>query len=352
MKAVLKLADGTSFQGEIFGSPVKAVGEVVFNTSMGMYGEIITDPASCGQIVVMTFPLIGNYGIHSAELFSSQVHASGLVLREGAVEPNSWRMESTLEKFLEDNGIPALVEVDTRALTRHIRRNGSMPGMIAPLEEADPALLQEYQSKPVNLIEKVTTPRVYSLGEGDSPLVILDLGMGNWLPGALQREGLGVKVLPAQTSAEEIFKMNPRGLVISSGPEGDPLIEEIAKELFPVITKLPTLGIGVGMEVIALAMGAGLQKMKFGHRGTNHPVTDLVGGSNYITCQNHGYVVEEPSLKNTGLKVTERNIHDGTIESLIHEEMPIMAVQYYPSTEPLQRGEDTCYSRFKKLMKI
>lgn len=352
MKAFLMLADGTCFKGETFGSPVRAVGEVVFNTSMGMYGEIITDPTSCGQIVVMTFPLIGNYGIHSAELYSSQVHASGLVLREGAAEPSSWRMESTLEKFLEDSGTPALVEVDTRALTRHIRRNGSMPGMIASTEEADSVLLREYQSKPFDLIEKVTTPKAYSLGEEDCPLVILDLGMGNWLPGALQREGLGVRVVPARTSAEEILKMNPRGLVISSGPEGDPLIEEIARDLFPVITKLPTLGIGVGMEVIALALGAGLQKMKFGHRGTNHPVTNLADGRNFITCQNHGYVVEESSLKDTGLKVTERNIHDETIESLVHEELPIMAVQYYPSTEPLQEGEDTCYSRFKKLMKI
>ncbi len=352
MNAVLMLADGTSFQGKMFGSRVRAVGEVVFNTSMGMYGEIITDPASRGQIVVMTFPLIGNYGIHSAELFSSQVHACGLVLREGAAEPSSWRMESTLEKFLEENGLPALVEVDTRALTRHIRQKGSMPGMIAALEEADPAVLKEYQTAPVALIEKVTNSKSYTLGEEKDPIVIVDLGMGRWLPGALEKEGLGVKIFPAFTAAEEILKANPRGLVISSGPEGDPKIESIARELSPAINSLPTLGIGVGMEVIALAMGAKRKKMKFGHRGTNHPVTDLVGGRNFITCQNHGYVVEESSIEKTGLKVTEKNIHDGTIEGIAHEEMPVLGVQYYPSTEPTQEGEETCYSRFKKLLKI
>ncbi len=352
MKTVLMLADGTCFNGEAYGSPVKAVGEVVFNTSMGMYGEILTDPVSCGQIVVMTYPLIGNYGIHSSELFSSQVHASGMVLREGTAEPSSWRMESTLEKFLQDNGVPGVVELDTRALTRHLRRNGSMPGMIATPEEADPALLQNYRSEPVHFIKKVTTEKAYTLGEGECPVVVVDLGMGSWLTSALQRGGLCLQVVPAGTSAAEILAMNPKGLVLSSGPEGDPGLEEIARNLYPAITSLPTMGVGLGMEVIALALGASLEKMKFGHRGTNQPVNDLVGGRNFITCQNHGFIVDESSLKGTGLKVTERNIHDGTLEGLTHEELPVMAVQYYPSVEQFLEGEETFFTRFKKMMKI
>ncbi|UNC93360.1 glutamine-hydrolyzing carbamoyl-phosphate synthase small subunit [Candidatus Contubernalis alkaliaceticus] len=352
MKTVLMLADGTCFNGKAYGSPVKAVGEVVFNTSMGMYGEIITDPVSCGQIVVMTYPLIGNYGIHSAELYSQYVHASGMVLREGAAEPSSWRMESTLEKFLQDHGVPGVVEVDTRALTRHLRRHGSMPGLIASQDEVDPAFFKNYGFEPVRFIEKVTTEKAYNLVEGESPVVVVDLGMGSWLPTALQSLGLALRVVPAGTPAAEILAMNPRGLVISSGPEGDPELTEIARQLYPAVISLPTMGVGLGMEVIALSLGARLEKMKFGHRGTNQPVTNLAGGKNFITCQNHGFVVEESSLKGTGLKVTERNIHDGTLEGLAHEELPVIAVQYYPSVESLLEGEETLFARFKKMIKI
>ncbi len=351
MKAALVLADGTCFKGESFGVFSRKIGQVVFNTSMGGYGEIFSDPVSFGQIVVMTYPLIGNYGINKGELQSDKIYCRGLVLKEGTAQPSSWLLEDTLENFLKASGVPALTGIDTRALTRHIRKNGSMPGMITTEGEIDPNWYKNQEIYPEDVISRITTPQTYTAGEGEHHLVVVDLGLRKGLLEALIKHNCRFTVVPAQTSVEDILKYDPQGLVISSGPEVPGEIEELAGNLKPAMTQLPTMGVGLGMEVIASAFGAGLKKMKFGHRGANYPVKDLFNGEICITCQNHGFVVDEGRIEGTGLVVTEENLHDGTIEGIRHEEYPISATQYYPFPAAFLEGEESFYSRFISTLK-
>ena len=350
MKVALVLADGTCFKGESFGSFKKKTGEVVFNTTMGGYGEIITDPASSGQIVVMTYPLIGNYGVNKEGLQSERIHASGLVMKEATTQPSNWLLQDTLENFLNRNEVPAITGLDTRSLTRYIRREGSMPGIIVPEEEADPQWFENYDATCQDFTGEVTIEGVATFGEGDNHLVVVDLGLGKGLLEALINHNCRLTVVPAGTSAEEILSYDPQGLVLSSGPEGGLGLEELAWDLKTAIKRLPTMGIGVGMEVIAMAFGACLKKMKFGHRGANYPVKDLFKDKISITQQNHGYVVEEESLGKTGLIVAQENIHDGTVEGLRHKELPVLALQYYPIPVASLEGEETFYSQFNNML--
>lgn len=346
MKAALVLADGNCFRGELFGASGKRVGQVVFNTSMGGYGEIFSDPVSLGQIVVMTYPLIGNYGINRDELQSDKIYCQGLVLKEGTTQPSSWLLEDTLENFLKEAGVPAITGVDTRALTRHLRKNGSMLGMITTEGEADPNWYNGQDQHPFDITAEVTTLQPYTKGEGEHHVVVVDLGLRKSLLDALVNHNCRITVVPAQTPVEDILKYDPQGLVISSGPEILEKIKTISQNLKPAMTQIPTMGIGLGMEVIAAAFGAGLKKMKLGHRGANYPVKNLINGEIRITSQNHGLVVDKEGLKETGLIITEENLHDKTIEGIRHGQYPIFAVQYYPFSSAFLEGEESFYSRF------
>ncbi|RQD78149.1 MAG: carbamoyl phosphate synthase small subunit [Candidatus Syntrophonatronum acetioxidans] len=350
MRGALVLADGTVFEGDYFGAAEERTGEVVFNTSMGGYGEIISDPASSGKIIVMTYPLIGNYGINREELQSERVQASGLIFKEGTTQPSSWLLQDTLENLLKENGVPALTGIDSRAVTRYIREKGSMPGMITSAESVDPDWFNKGGYSPSEYIKQVSTKNPYSLGEGKYHLVVLDLGVKKDQLRALMKHNCRLTVMPAGTNWKEIMDREPDGLVLSSGPEGGQEVHELAQNLNKAINELPTMGIGLGMEVMALALGAELQKLKFGHRGSNYPVKDLERGKTVITYQNHGYVVKESSLEKTGLFVSEENIHDGTVEGLKHRELPLVAVQYYPFPEAHLEGEETFYSKFISLL--
>lgn len=350
MRGALVLADGTIFEGEYFGANEERTGEVVFNTSMGGYGEIISDPASSGKIMVMTYPLIGNYGINREELQSERIHASGLVFKEGTTQPSSWLLQDTLENLLKENEVPAVTGIDSRAVTRHIREKGSMPGMITSADSIDPHWFNKKGYSSPEFISKVSTGSTYTLGEGKHHLVVVDLGLRKEQLMVLMKHNCRLTVMPAGTKSKEIMEVEPHGLVLSSGPEGGQEIFKFAQNLKEAINKLPAMGIGLGMEIMALALGAELEKLKFGHRGSNYPVKDLEKGKTVITYQNHGYVVKESSLEKTGLEVAEKNIHDGTIEGLKHRELPLMAVQYYPFPEPHLEGEETFYSKFISLL--
>lgn len=352
MKGALVLADGTVFKGDYFGAREEGMGEVVFNTSMGGYGEIISDPASRGIIIVMTYPLIGNYGINREELQSEKVQASGLIFKEGTTQPSSWLLQDTLENLLKEQGVPALSGIDTRAVTRHIREKGVMPGVITPISGVDPEWFDKKGFIPPDYISQVSTERVYSLGEGKYHLVVVDLGVKKEQLMALMKNNCRLTVMPAHTSSQEILRQEPHGLFLSSGPEGSREVQEVAHNLKEAMVRLPTMGIGLGMEVIALAFGAAIEKYKFGHRGSNYPVKGLAEGKTVITSQNHGCGVKEASLENTGLVVTEKNIHDGEVEGLRHQELPVTGVQYYPFSEETLEGDETFYSKFISSLKI
>lgn len=337
MEGVLMLEDGTMFKGKPRGARGETAGEVVFNTSMTGYQEIITDPSYCGQIIVMTFPTIGNYGINNEDFESRRPFLRGFIAREICSHPSNWRSVMSLEEYLLEQNIVALEGVDTRALTRHIREKGAMKGIITSNGASARVLKEKLGQTPgiseVNYIPEVTTPEVYTLENEGPHLVILDLGLKQSIAHSLHQSGCRVTVVPASFTAEEITDLKPDGLVLSNGP-GDPrMAGEAVKVVQALGGKLPILGICLGHQVVALALGAQTYKLKFGHRGANHPVYDYNTDKVYITAQNHGFAVEEDSLPRD-VKVTQRNINDNTVEGLEHPSMNILSIQYHPEAFP------------------
>ncbi len=337
MEAVLMLEDGTVFKGKSRGARGETAGEVVFNTSMTGDQEIITDPSYCGQIVAMTFPTIGNYGINKEDFESRRPFLRGFIAREICSNPSNWRSVMSLEQYLLENEIVALEGIDTRALTRHLREKGSMKGIIsangAPPRKLQEILRQTPGISEVNFIPEVTTPEVYSLKNEGPHLVILDLGLKRSIGNSLHQSGCRVTVVPASFAAEDIMELNPDGLVLSNGP-GDPrMAAGPIKVIENLAGRVPILGICLGHQVVARAMGGKTYKLKFGHRGANHPVYDYNTGKVYITAQNHGFAVDEESLSGN-VKVTQRNINDQTVEGVEVEDMNILSIQYHPEAFP------------------
>ena len=335
MKGKLVLDDGSCFYGELLGD-AKATGEVVFNTGMTGYQEILTDPSYCGQIVTLTYPLIGNYGV--APLFeqSRRPFVRGFIMSELCEQPSNWQLENTLTSYLLKTGIPCLHGVDTRAITRRIRSQGTMKGVIVPAEasqaEIDGLMKEEL---PKDVVTEVTTPEVYRMPNQGAHVVVMDFGIKRNILNSMSKTGLNLTVVPAQTTLQEILALKPDAVFLSNGP-GDPkdvpyAIETI-KELIAI--KLPIFGICLGHQFLALALGADTYKLKFGHRGSNHPVKDLAKGRVYITSQNHGYAVDEKSLEGKELIVTHRAVNDGTVEGMRHTRLPIFSVQYHPEASP------------------
>lgn len=362
MKAFLILEDGTVFEGTHIGAQKEVVSEIVFNTSMAGYPEVLTDPSYAGQAVCMTYPLIGNYGVCMDDMESKRPWPDGFIVRELSRIPSNFRCDITIQQFLEDNGVPGIAGIDTRALTRILREKGTMNGMITTdetyhLDEIIPKLKAYTTGKVVeraSCAEKYTLQATGTLSENGAGLkvALLDLGAKNNIARSLAARGCEVTVYPASTTAEEILSDKPDGIMLSNGP-GDPkectaIIEEIRK-LYASDT--PIFAICLGHQLMALATGADTFKMKYGHRGGNHPVKDLSTGRVYISSQNHGYVVDMDKLDPEVAVPAFVNVNDGTNEGLSYTGKNIFTVQFHPEACPGPQDSSYLFDRFIDMMR-
>lgn len=352
MKAFLILEDGTVFTGTSIGSTRDMISEIVFNTSMTGYLEVLTDPSYAGQAVVMTYPLIGNYGI-TPDMESLKAWPDGYIVRELSRMPSNFRCEGTIQDFLKKYDIPGIAGVDTRALTKILREKGTMNGMITTNENYD---LEEVISKLKNykvegVVSKVTCAEKYVLEGKGKKVALLDLGAKKNIAKSLNDRGCEVTVYPADTTAEEIIASNPDGIMLSNGP-GDPaectsIIKEI-KKLYE--TDIPIFAICLGHQLMALATGGTTYKLKYGHRGGNHPVKDLQTGRVYISSQNHGYVVDEDKIDPNVAVPAFKNVNDGTNEGLAYVGKNIFTVQFHPEACPGPQDSGYLFDRFLEMM--
>lgn len=391
--AILALADGTVFEGCAYGAEGECVGEVVFNTGMTGYQEVVTDPSYKGQIVCMTYPLIGNYGINPEDIESRRPFVEGFIVKEGSPCPSNWRKAQTLESYLKEWGIVGIQGIDTRALTKHIRDQGAMEGVISTVDLSPQSLVEKAKSSPGligrDLVKEVACTEPYRWYQGEwrldqgyldtrSPTsndreggrVQLDL-FGQRLSGSDERFlvlaidcgikynilrqlvsiGCNVVVVPASTTAEEILAFNPDGIFLSNGP-GDPegvtyLIQTTAR----LIGRKPIFGICLGHQILGLALGGRTYKLKFGHHGTNHPVKDLQTGRIEITTQNHGFAVDIDSIPGGETELTHVNLNDGTVEGMRHTRLPLFSVQYHPEASPGPHDSRYLFHRFVAMMR-
>jgi carbamoyl-phosphate synthase small subunit len=352
MEAYLILEDGTVFTGTSIGSARDMISEIVFNTSMTGYLEVLTDPSYAGQAVVMTYPLIGNYGI-TPDMESGRSWVDGYIVRELSRVPSNFRCEGTIQDFLKEQDIPGIAGIDTRALTKILREKGTMNGMITTNrnynKEEIITRLKEYKAKDV--VVRVSCKEPYTLKGTGKRVALLDLGAKNNIAASLNRRGCEVTVYPAQTTAEEIISSEPDGIMLSNGP-GDPadctsIIEEI-KKLYH--TDIPIFAICLGHQLMALATGASTHKLKYGHRGGNHPVKDLETGRVYISSQNHGYVVDTDSVDPKVAVPAFINVNDGTNEGLSYVGKKIFTVQFHPEACPGPQDSGYLFDRFIEMM--
>lgn len=337
MKGRLILEDGSEFDGTLLNDG-KTAGEVVFNTGMTGYQEILTDPSYCSQIVTLTYPMVGNYGTAAVSMQSRKSFVGGFVIGELCEEGSSWQDEMSLADFLAKEDIPCLYGVDTRAVTRKIRSAGTMKGVIVP-EDADREEIDALLALPIkrDVVQEVTTKEIYAVeaGEPEGPHVVcMDFGVKRNILDSLHRMGCRLTVVPARTKAEEILAMDPDGIFLSNGP-GDPKdVMDVVEEIKKLLREKPVFGICLGHQLLALAFGADTYKLKFGHRGSNQPVKNLETGRVHISSQNHGYAVDEKSLENLPLEITHISVNDGTVEGMRHKSLPVFSVQYHPEASP------------------
>lgn len=349
-KGKLVLVDGSVYEGNLYGKR-NAVGEVVFTTGMSGYQETLTDPSFCGQIVVMTYPLVGNYGCNAIFNQGRKSYFQGYVIGEMCDCPSNWRNEQSLEEFLDEQDLPTLVGVDTRAITRKLRNYGVLKGVIVPADMPQ-AEIDALMATPDihDQIAQVSTPHIYTLGHGKYHVAVMDFGIKQNILNYLQCFDCTLTVFPAYTGVEEVMRYNPDGIFLSNGP-GDPKdVPEIIENVKQMIGKKPIFGICMGHQILALANGADTYKMKFGHRGINQPVKDLRSGRIYISSQNHGYAVDEKSLEGKNIVVSHISMNDGTIEGLEYKDHPSFAVQYHPEASPGPGGHEYLFEHFIDLM--
>ena len=353
MKAYLILEDGSVYEGENVGALREAVSEIVFNTSMTGYLEVMTDPSYAGQAVVMTYPLIGNYGICHEDMESDRPWIDGLIVRELSEVASNFRNEDSIQNFLIKNNIPCICGIDTRDLTKRLREHGTMNGFITVdssfVVEKILQRIKEYSVKGV--VKRTSTKEAYSLPGKGKRVVLIDFGAKKNIARQLQKRGCEVIVVPCDTKAKEILKLKPDGIMLSNGP-GDPKEnEDIIKEIKKLYdTNIPIFAICLGHQLMALATGANTYKLRYGHRGGNHPVKDLETGRTYISSQNHGYAVDESTLDKNICVPAFVNVNDGTNEGLRYINKKIFTVQYHPEACPGPRDSSYLFDKFIKMM--
>ncbi|MBE9486914.1 MAG: glutamine-hydrolyzing carbamoyl-phosphate synthase small subunit [Chloroflexi bacterium] len=369
MKAILALADGKVFAGKALGAIGEATGEVVFNTSMTGYQEILTDPSYCGEIVTMTYPQIGNYGINSEDVESCKPFLSAFVVKESCPFPSNFRSEMTLDAYLKENGVVGIEGIDTRALVRHIRNKGAQVGIVSSVESDPERLIEKAGQTPGllgrDLVKEVTCKTSYHWSQGvwtlddgyaDSSnrqlpykVVAYDYGIKRNILRNLVSSGCDVTIVPATTTAEEVLQMNPDGVFLSNGP-GDPEPIKYAQEnIVKLLGKVPIFGICLGHQLLSIAFGGATYKLKFGHRGGNQPVLDYQRQQVEITSQNHGFAVDRETL-NEQIRVTHINLNDNTVEGIQHVDVPAFSVQYHPEASPGPHDAQYLFSRFIEMM--
>jgi carbamoyl-phosphate synthase small subunit len=366
--ALLALADGRVFRGDACGAGGEASGEVVFNTAMTGYQEILTDPSYRGQMVCMTYPLIGNYGISPEDVESRRPWVNGFIVKEMCGYPSNWRGRMRLEDYLREHGIVAIQGIDTRALTRHLRDHGAQEGIISTVEADTDRLVERARARPGlvgrDLVTEVSVAEPHGWGQGTWDLargytappeprfrvVAFDSGIKQNILRQLSSLGCGVTVVPARTPAEAVLEMRPHGVFLSNGP-GDPeAVPYLVESVRGLVGRTPIFGICLGNQILGLALGGKTYKLKFGHHGANHPVRDLSTGRVEITAQNHGFSVDPATVAKLGLDETHVNLNDGTSEGMRHRELPIFSVQYHPEASPGPHDAHYLFHRFIDLM--
>lgn len=344
MKAYLMLENGMIFEGEAFGYLEEQVGEVVFNTGMTGYQEVLTDPSYYGQIVTMTYPLVGNYGINLEDVESDSPKVRGFIVREKCDKPNNFRCEMELDGYLEQNKIMGLEGIDTRALTKVLRDAGTMKGILAlkPLTKTQLAdKLNKYDNS--QAVYQVSTKERYEIAGEGQHIAIMDFGIKQNIIRSFQKKNCKLTIFPANAKSEEILSVNPDKIFLSNGP-GDPEdLSEIIETVKQLIGKKPIIGICLGHQLLGLAIGGKTRKLKFGHRGWNHPVKDIEKNKVFISSQNHGYVVSEVP---EGVKITYKSLNDDTIEGIEHKELSICSVQFHPEAAPGPHDTDYIFDMF------
>jgi len=376
-KAILVLEDGSVYEGHPFGAETTTYGEVVFDTGMTGYQEMLTDPSFAGQILVPTYPLIGNYGINESDFESRQIQVRGLAVREYCSQPSHWQSTRTLHEFLLAYGIPGISDIDTRALTRHLRLEGAMMGIVTSEMTAEEAL-EELKTMPrydvTDFVHQVSTEKAYEWqsntlatvnlissplkgedkGEGEAKqslkILVIDYGLKYNILRILCQLGCRATAIPCTASAKDVLTLNPDGIVLSPGPSNPVLLDDITGTVRELIGQKPIMGICLGHQLIGKALGAKTYKLKFGHRGGNHPVRDLATGKVYITAQNHGYALDADTLKG-GLDVSHINLNDGTVEGLHHRDLPILSIQYHSEASPGPLDNMYLFERFLEMVR-
>ncbi|MBI4399574.1 glutamine-hydrolyzing carbamoyl-phosphate synthase small subunit [Candidatus Micrarchaeota archaeon] len=354
-KAALVLSDGSIYYGTGFGAETVSVGEIVFSTSMTGYQEALTDPSYAGQILTLTYPLIGNYGINKEDFESRKIFVRGFVVREECNEPVHWKADKNIDKFLKEYDVPGIANVDTRAIVRKIRNFGVTPACLAVYEnEVDVQELLEkakaldYSS--IDFVKEVAFEKEVRYGDFDDTIVLIDCGVKMNMIRELNSRGYSVVSVPPTARTKEILSYEPKGIVISNGP-GDPaLLGYVAKTARELMNRLPVFGICLGNQILAYAVGGKTYKMKFGHRSANQPVKELETGRVYITTQNHGFAVDGKSLPKD-MEVTHINCNDNTIEGMRHKELPVFSIQYHPEAHPGPRDSTYMFDRFVENLK-
>ena len=369
-RALIVLEDGKVFEGSSFGASGERYGEVVFNTSLAGYQEILTDPSYKGQIVTMTYPLIGNYGVNAKDVEAGRIFLEGFVVKEACRIPSNWRSTQSLGDYLKENGIMGIEGIDTRALTRHIRLEGAMKAVMST-EDLDPKSLAKKAKASrglvgIDLVKDVTGDKAFNWTEpidwpdvkirpekpGSLKVVVLDCGVKYNILRHLVSRGCDVEVMPAKSSAEDILAQKADGIMLSNGP-GDPAaVPYVVQTIKGLLGKMPMFGICLGQQMLGQALGGKTFKLKFGHHGGNHPVKDLKTGKTAITVQNHGFCVDIDSLNKDDIEITHINLNDNTLEGIRHKKYPVFSVQFHPEAGPGPHDATYLFDEFIDLMKV